>query len=95
MNKWKRVRALNIKVVVDDKEWQSLRESFLGSWKSEPIENVIKLREYIQDMSCPFRVRRVLNYLTGTAFRIGIISHPEVTKLLNEVRIIYNQKIRS
>jgi len=75
-----------IKEVVNDSEWQKLRLSFIGTWKTTPTENILKLREYIGDGSDPLKVRRIHNYLTGSAFRIGIISHPEITKFLNEVK---------
>lgn len=83
---FKRVKSMNIKDVVDDPAWQSLRASFVGTWMKQPKENVRRLRAYVGTMSCPLKVRRVLNYLTGTAFRIGMISHPTITKLRNEIR---------
>ena len=92
INKWKHVRGMNIKIVVDDKNWQNLRKTFVGTWKKEPVKNIKELRDYVGDMTCPYKTRRVLNYLTGTAFRIGKISHLSIDKLLNEIRIVYNLK---
>lgn len=80
------VKAMDIEDVVNDKEWQKLRQSFVGTWTKTPEKNVSKLRRYLYEMKDPLRVRRVLNYLTGTGFRSGTISHPSITKLLNEVR---------
>lgn len=79
----------DIREVVNREDWQSLRRSFVGTWKHQPIENVKKLREFlgtVYNNSNPDKLRIVHNYLTGSGFRIGIISHPEIDRLLNEVR---------
>lgn len=75
-----------IKEVVNDPEWQTLRKSFVGTWKTLPKENIARLRLYLGNGSDPLKVRRIHNYLTGSAFRIGIISHPSIDKLLYEVK---------
>jgi len=85
MKDWK---GIPMKKIVDDKEWQTLRKSFVGTWKEKPVENVKKLRAYLnKDPKDSFRWVRVFNYLTGSAFRMGVISHPEITKLRTEVKI--------
>lgn len=86
----KEVRSMDIRDVVRDAEWQALRGSFVGTWKRTPNENVLKLRAYLGDMKDPMKLRRVLNYLTGSAFRIGIIDGPSISKLRDEVRAIWN-----
>jgi len=83
------VRSLDIRDVVKDKEWQSLRRSFVGTWKVQPVKNTAILRDYLGDWSCPYRIRRVYNYLTGSAFRIGLISHEAVDSLLEEIRSVW------
>ena len=83
------VRAMHIRQVVDDAEWQRLRESFLGTWKHTPAKNTERLREYLEQATPQdewLRVRRVLNYLTGTGFRIRIIGCPESDELRVIVR---------
>jgi len=84
MQSWK---GTSIQKIVDDKDWQKLRESFLGTWKKTPKENVKKLREYLKSGSGSEELRyvRVYNYVTGTVFRSGIIKSVEVTKLKKEV----------
>ena len=77
---------MKIQEIVNDSEWQSLRKSFVGTWKKTPVENCKKLRAYLGNLSDPLKVRRVHNYLTGSAFRIGIIQHEEINKLLTIVR---------
>ena len=32
------------------------------------------------------KLRIMSNYLTGSAFRIGIVQHPDIKKLLNDVK---------
>jgi hypothetical protein len=76
----------DIRDVVADPEWQALRASFLGTWKRTPAENVRVLRAYVGPMTDSARVRRVLNYLTGSGFRHGAIRHPDIDALLYEVR---------
>ena len=83
-------KGKDIRDIVNDSEWQNLRKSFIGTWSKNSVENVNKLRKYLGDMKDEMKLVRVLNYLTGTAFRLGSISSPEIEKLLNEVR----QKLR-
>jgi hypothetical protein len=78
---------MDIKKIVDNPEWQELRGSLVGTWKNSPVVNVQKLRVYLGDFRDWLKLKRVHNYLTGTAFRIGRIQHPEIDTLLNEVRL--------
>jgi len=89
------VRSMDIKKVVDDPDWQKLREGFVGTWKAAPVHNTALLRGYVGDMSDPLKVRRVLNYLTGSGFRIGVISHPDITKLRDEIRAKWKHMLSS
>lgn len=79
---------MNIKEIVNDPVWQALRESLLGTWRKNAAANVVKLRIYLgaEDKDFQLRRRRVHNYLTGSAFRIGLIEHPDIDQLLSEVR---------
>ena len=79
----------DIRKIVDDPEWQKLRQGLVGTWKTNSKASVLTLRKYLGSMKDPMKVRRVHNYLTGSAFRIGIISSPGITKLLNEVRVAW------
>jgi hypothetical protein len=79
---------MNIKEIVNDVEWQALRQSFIGMWKKQPAANVQKLIIYLKDRTDPLRVRRVHNYLTGSGFRLRIISDPSIDQLLNELRAV-------
>jgi hypothetical protein len=85
------MKKYEIQRIVDDPEWQELRRSFLGTWKSDQEKNCQKLREYLGNFSDYLKLRRVQNYLTGSGFRIGIISHPEITILLTQVKEKLNE----
>jgi hypothetical protein len=66
------VKAMNIKRVVDDPEWQFLRKSLIGNWKSNFEENVRNLRAYFDKYpTCPLATRRLVNVLTGSVHRVG------------------------
>jgi hypothetical protein len=84
---WNAVRDMDIRTVVADPEWQSLRKSFLGTWKHVDMEreNILCLLEYLDDYQDPYKVRRVLNYLTGSGFRMGKIGLSDHTKSLREM----------
>jgi len=75
-----------IKEVVNNTEWQILRKSFIGTWMENKEENVHKLIIYLGDFSDPIKNRRVLNYLTGSAFRIGIIKSELITQLVKDIK---------
>lgn len=87
-----------IQRIVADPLWQSIRRRFVGTWKKIPEHNVAVLRSYLYATSPVdyLRFRRVYNYLTGSAFRIGVISHPDIDVLLGELRAmkdsVYQQK---
>ncbi len=78
---------MNIQEIVDNPEWQELRKSFVGTWKLTPAENCKRLEKYLDDFSDYYKLRRVLNYLTGSGFRIGIIQHDDIDKLLQIIKL--------
>jgi len=77
---------MDIREIVNLPEWQELRKSLVGSWKHTPKENVQKLRAFGEDLSDPRKVRLLLNYLTGSGFRLKVISHPEIDAFREEVK---------
>lgn len=77
---------MTITEIVKDPEWQQLRGSLVNTWKQKAERNCQLLRTYLDDFKDPLKNRRVLNYLTGTAFRIGRIQHPDIDKLINEIK---------
>lgn len=75
-----------IKEIVNDPEWQKLREGLLGTWNFQPEKNCHALERYLGDFSDPLKLRRVSNYLTGSGFRSGRIQHPEINRLLKKIK---------
>jgi len=83
MKDWK---GTPMRDVVNDPEWQKLRGDLVGTWTKNQVENVKRLRAYVnKDRKDALRWVRVFNYLTGTAFRLGKISHPSIVTLRKEV----------
>lgn len=85
------VRNTHIQIVVADPRWQRIRSAFTGSWKSNPDRNVKILRLYLGNMKDPIKIRQVLNYLTGSGFRLGIIDSESISILRDEVRQAWNK----
>ena len=68
----KKVKGTDIKKVVDNPEWQSIRKSLIGNWKNNHKQNVATLRSYFEkNKKDPLAVRRVINVLTGSVHRVG------------------------
>jgi hypothetical protein len=87
-----KVKATNIQEVVDDPEWQKLRVWLKGKWSQHGPECVKRLREYFEkDKNDPWRVRRVLNYVTCSGFRTGAIKEPSIDSLREEVRAVWGR----
>jgi len=78
----------NVQKLVQRRDWQALRKSLVGTWKEHAAENVGKLRRWLGAVSTADddKLKIVHNYLTGSGFRIGVISHPTITKLRDQVR---------
>ena len=69
--------------LVRSSEWQAVRKSLLGQWKERPEWCCSQLRKYLGSVSSSSndKIKVVMNYLTGTGFRTGVIKHPCITKL--------------
>ena len=82
------VLKMNIQDIVKIPEWQKLRAYFVGKWTTQPEKNLEMLKEFAGDLTklSNRRLRIVQNYVTGSGFRIGKISSPEITKFTDEVR---------
>lgn len=85
----KAAKGANIKKVVDDPEWQGIRKSLIGNWKTNHKKNVTTLRTYFEkNKKDPVAVRRVINVLTGSVHRVGHTKgQPETDALRKDVRI--------
>ena len=79
-----------VKELVKDASWQKTRISLLGKWKEQPNWCVSQLRKYLGNIhTCDDdKLRIIMNYLTGTSFRVGAISsrnNPSIPKLRAEI----------
>jgi hypothetical protein len=83
------VKAMDIKRVVDDEEWQEVRKSLIGNWKKNHLVNVTTLRNYLNKYPMsPLAMRRLVNVLTGSVHRVGhTAGQKETDELRKEVRI--------
>lgn len=89
----KNVKSMNIKKVVDNDEWQVVRKSLVGNWKTNHKKNVETLRSYYKKhKDSPVAIRRLLNVLTGSVHRVGHTKgQPETDALRKEIRIRWRQ----
>ena len=80
-----------IREIVKDESWQKVRKSLLGKWKENPEWCCSQLRSYLGSIESASntKIRILMNYLTGSAFRMGKIKPPCVilmrTKLSMEI----------
>ena len=72
-----------IKDIVKDPTWQKVRKSLVGNWREKPEWCCSELKKYPGSISLTTndKLRIVMNYLTGTAFRTGKVKHPCISKL--------------
>ena len=70
-----------ISEIVKDSSWQKVRESLLGKWKENPSWCCNQLRSYLGNINNASndKIRILMNYLTGSAFRMGKIKSPCIT----------------
>ena len=87
--KAEKVRAMNIKEVVDNDEWQIVRKSLIGNWKNNHLKNVHTLREYFNsNYNDPLAIRRLVNVLTGSVHRVGHTFNQKETDIIRfDVRV--------
>lgn len=86
MSKWLTAGGKEVSKLVKDPTWQRLRESFVGTWKKTPEENVRKLKHFLGENPSESKLRIVLNYLTGSGFRSGNIKNKSADALREWVR---------
>lgn len=72
-----------MKELVQNEEWQEVRKSLLGKWKERPEWCCTQLINYLGNISTTSddKLRIVMNYLTGTGFRSGLIKPTCVVQL--------------
>jgi len=82
------VVKVDIRDIVNLPEWQVLRASFVGNWKKNSDKCLKELKEFGGDLKILSnrRLRIIQNYVTGSGFRIGIISSPDIISYTQEVK---------
>ena len=88
------VEKSNIQDIVNLLEWQKLREELVGQWIEQPIKSIQRLKEFLGSIkeTDNRKLRIIENYLTGSGFRSGNIKHPEIDKLLEDVKTEINYR---
>jgi len=81
------IEAKSMKQLVNNPEWQGVRKSLLGQWKSNPVWCCLKLKHYLGPVQTASddKLRIVMNYLTGSGFRSGTIKHSCITVLRAQI----------
>jgi len=76
-----------IRDIVKDPEWQKVRTSLLGNWNTKTEWCCAQLRNWIGplDKATVTELRILMNYLTGTGFRMGKIKHNCIQSLRTQV----------
>jgi len=89
------VKAMDIKRVVDDPEWQAVRKSLIGNWTRNHVHNVSTLRAYFEaNKESPLAIRRLVNVLTGSVHRTGkTAGQKETDELRRDVRIHWRKML--
>lgn len=79
--------AKAMKQLVQRNDWQSVRKRLIGTWAKKPEWACNQLRRFLGQISTTedAKLRIVMNYLTGTGFRTGRISHPCVSGLRTQI----------
>jgi hypothetical protein len=74
-------------VLVRSSSWQAVRKSLLGQWARRPQWCCSQLRKYLGPINktSTDKLNVVMNYLTGTGFRTGIIKHACVSNLRKQI----------
>lgn len=77
----------DIEELVKDPEWIKIRQSLVGQWKSRPTWCCGQLRKYLGSLSSTHnnKLKIVMNYLTGSGFRMGKIKHECITNLRTQI----------
>ena len=75
--------------LVKDKDWQKVRESLLGQWKEKPEWCCLQLKNYLGNLkdSSLDQLKIVMNYLTGSGFRMGKIKHQCISILRKAISV--------
>jgi hypothetical protein len=89
------VKSMDIRKVVDDPEWQTVRKSLIGNWVNNHKQNIQTLRAYWnKDKENPLYVRRILNVLVGSVHRtLKTKNQTETDALRKDIRIAWRNML--
>jgi len=81
------MKRKSISEITRDPRWQRVRLSLIGQWTSKPDWCCKQLRGYLVSVlgASNDELRIVMNYIVGTAFRIGKIKHKCIQDLRDEI----------
>ena len=73
--------------LVKDKEWQRVRAQLIGQWSSRPQWCCNQLKKFLGPLTktTDKKLSIMMNYLTGSGFRMGKIKHSCITKIRSQV----------
>jgi len=79
--------SISLKEIVKDPEWQKIRKELIGKWNNSPKLCCSKLSTFLGNISSTSddKLRIVMNYLTGSGFRMGKIKHSCVQNIRNDI----------
>jgi len=79
----------SISQIVKDPEWQKIRASIVGKWNLEPKECCDKLKKFLGPIHSTTndKLRIVMNYVTGSGFRMGKIQHPCIDNIKTQIKV--------
>ena len=79
--------SLNVKQLVNNPEWQNVRQELVGNWNLKPEWCCSQLVKYLGpiEKTTEEKLRIVMNYLVGSGFRSGKINHACVSGLRGQI----------
>jgi hypothetical protein len=78
-----------IQDLVNRTDWQNLRESLVGHWMEEPEMCLRKIKNWLGNVSTAEtdKLYIILNYLTGSAFRMKKINYTPANELKELIKL--------
>ena len=72
---------------IKGEEWQNVRRGLVGNWNLKPEWCCEQLKEYLGNISNTTnnKLKIVMNYLTGSGFRMGKIKNPCINTLRGQI----------
>jgi hypothetical protein len=84
----KRLKEQNqMKLLVKNPNWQAVRKSLVGKWRTKPDWACDQLKQFVGQISTASddKIRIAVHYLTAKAFTSGQIKHPCISSLRTQL----------